>query len=44
MNVLLTCAGRRRDIVRAFKAALRPGEEVIACDCSPHAPTFQDVE
>jgi carbamoyl-phosphate synthase large subunit len=44
VNVLLTCAGRRRDIVRAFKAALHPGEEIVACDSSPHAPTFQDVE
>lgn len=44
MNVLLSCAGRRRDIVRAFKAALRPGEMVMACDSSPHAPSFQDVE
>jgi carbamoyl-phosphate synthase large subunit len=43
MNVLLTCAGRRRDIVHAFQAALRADEEVIACDSSAHAPALQEA-
>jgi carbamoyl-phosphate synthase large subunit len=44
MNVLLTCAGRRNYLVQFFKAALRPGEQVIACDSSASAPAFMEAD
>ena len=44
MNVLLTCAGRRRFLVRYFCEALAGRGEVIACDSSEHAPALQDAD
>src|SRR5262245_32533793 len=40
MNVLLTCAGRRTFIVRAFQEALRGAGQVIACDSDAFAPAL----
>lgn len=41
MNVLLTCAGRRRETLRAFQAAVAGTGKVFACDASEHAPVLQ---
>lgn len=42
MNVMVTCAGRRVELVRAFKAALADmgGGRVIAADCRGDAPAL----
>jgi carbamoyl-phosphate synthase large subunit len=44
MNVLLTCAGRRRQTVRGFKDALRGRGRVFACDSSWDAPALQEAD
>ena len=45
MNVMLTCAGRRCHIIKAFKsAAMRSGGRVLACDSSPDAPALQEAD
>jgi carbamoyl-phosphate synthase large subunit len=41
MNVLLTTAGRRSPIIRAFHEALKGRGEVLACDSSADAPALQ---
>lgn len=41
MKVLLTCAGRRRETMRAFQAALAGKGKVLACDASENAPALQ---
>jgi carbamoyl-phosphate synthase large subunit len=44
MKILLTCAGRRRDIVRAFQDAVGATGSVLVCDSSAYAPAFQDAD
>ena len=44
MNVLLTCAGRRSDVVTAFKAAVGHAGRVLACDASAEAPALQEAD
>jgi carbamoyl-phosphate synthase large subunit len=40
-NVLLTCAGRRSFMIRAFKQTLNNCGRVLACDASAEAPALQ---
>jgi carbamoyl-phosphate synthase large subunit len=40
-NVLLTCAGRRSFVIRAFKQALNNCGRVLACDATAEAPALQ---
>jgi len=40
-NVLLTCAGRRCFVIRAFKQALNNCGRVFACDATVEAPALQ---
>lgn len=43
MNILLTCAGRRKYLVRYFDEALGSRGRVLACDCSAQAPALVGV-
>jgi carbamoyl-phosphate synthase large subunit len=44
MNILLTCAGRRSHIVRAFKDALGRRGRVLACDSTGAAPALLEAD
>jgi len=47
VNVLLTCAGQRVDIVRAFRAALAAGPHsgrVIVSDLDPLSPALFEAD
>ncbi|MFN8519367.1 MAG: ATP-grasp domain-containing protein [Chloroflexota bacterium] len=39
MNILITCAGQRGDLIQIFQAALGTGR-VVACDMDPAAPAL----
>ena len=43
-NVLLTCIGRRPDLVRFFKQALGDRGQVFAADLDKDAPAFQEAD
>jgi len=40
VNILITCAGQRRDLVEIFRGALAGAGRVVACDMDPAAPAF----
>jgi carbamoyl-phosphate synthase large subunit len=44
MNVLLTCAGRRNYLIKAFQEALQGKGRVIAADSQPEAPALQEAD
>lgn len=44
MNVLLTCAGRRNYLIKAFQEALGGRGQVFATDCLPEAPALQEAD
>ncbi len=44
MNVLLTCAGRRNYLIKAFQEALQGHGRVFATDCLPEAPALQEAD
>ena len=44
MNVLLTCAGRRVDLVELFKRAGGGDCRVVACDRNPSAPALRAAD
>ncbi len=44
MNVLLTCAGRRNDLVGFFRDALGTRGQVIACDSNSSAPALMEAD
>ncbi len=44
MNVLLTCAGRRNYLIKAFQEALQGSGLVYAADCSPDAPALHEAD
>jgi carbamoyl-phosphate synthase large subunit len=44
MRILLTCAGRRGQVVRAFQEAVGATGSVVVCDSSANAPAIQDAD
>lgn len=45
MNILILSCGTRNKVVQYFKNALHPrGGQVLATDCSPHAPALYDAD
>ena len=44
MNVLLTCAGRRNYLVKAFQEALQGTGNVLAADAHAEAPALQEAD
>lgn len=44
MNVLLTCAGRRNYLIKAFQEALQGQGHVYATDAHPEAPALQEAD
>ncbi|AOQ23325.1 hypothetical protein MTAT_18590 [Moorella thermoacetica] len=46
MNILLTSAGRRVSLLRAFRRAVQnlKGSKIIAADCDPTAPTLIEAD
>ena len=44
MNVLLTCAGRRNYLIKAFQEALGGQGQVFASDAHPEAPALQEAD
>ena len=43
-NVLLTCGGRRNDLVKCFREALEGRGRVLVADMSPDAPALQEAD
>ena len=41
MNILFTCAGRRANLLKYFKANMLPGDKVVAMDMDFSAPALQ---
>jgi carbamoyl-phosphate synthase large subunit len=44
VNILLSCAGRRHDLVGFFKNALGERGQVIVCDSSENVPAFVEAD
>lgn len=44
MNILLTCVGRRNQLVQFFKRALGQRGQVVACDSSAAAPALAEAD
>ncbi|MDZ8050444.1 MAG: ATP-grasp domain-containing protein [Aulosira sp. ZfuVER01] len=44
MNIVITCAGRRIDLINFFKDALAKNGYVLACDANPNAAALQKAD
>lgn len=44
MNIIITCAGRRVDLIKLFKNALGNNGYLLACDANPNAAALQEAD